>query len=214
MTCEFFEPLDQESIALAIRPVLLLKWGAYCTQFSSGLGGGQNLPRASHKPQVSRNKAETWTEHLQDRAAPFKGSAGIGEGLGIPGTGLDHHQGMGRTVGCLESRQVWRTGHHRHGDNITTVVQEIEQAGPRSEGTVKLENVLTQILPCVLNQSCLLTDVIWENWWVIVKMYLSSKKHSTFRVSDNVLSLQGQEGEGGGEEIIRVLFYSHPCSYD
>ena len=132
--------LDQESIGLAFRLEALLTWGDHCSQFSSGLGGSQNLPRASHKPEVSRNKAETRIEHLQDRAAAFKGSAGIGEGLGISGTGLDHHQGVGRAVGCLESRQVRRTGHHWHGDYVTAIVQEVEQAGSRSEGTVPSEN--------------------------------------------------------------------------
>ena len=29
---------------------IVIKWSAYCAQFSSGVGGGQNLPRASHKP--------------------------------------------------------------------------------------------------------------------------------------------------------------------
>ena len=42
---------------------------------------------------------------------------------------------MGRALGCLESRQVSRTGYHGYGDNITAAFQEIEQACKRSQGT-------------------------------------------------------------------------------
>lgn len=48
---------------------------------------------------------------------------------------MDYHQRMGRTLGCLESRQVSRTGYHGYGDNITAAFQEIEQACQRSQGT-------------------------------------------------------------------------------
>lgn len=48
---------------------------------------------------------------------------------------MDNHQGMGRALGCLESRQVSRTGYHRYGDNITAAFQETEQVGQRSQGT-------------------------------------------------------------------------------
>ena len=42
---------------------------------------------------------------------------------------MDNHQRMGRALGCLESRQVSRTGYHRYGDNITAAFQETEQVG-------------------------------------------------------------------------------------
>ena len=192
---------------LALSPVLLFKWGAYCTQFSSGLGGGQNLPWASHKPEVSRNKAQTRIEHLQDRAATFKGSAGIGEGFGIPGTGLDHHQGMGRTLGCLEGRQVWRTRHHWHGDNITTVVQETEQAGPRSEGTAESGHFDTNFARV---DPVLLTD--WRNFGKIEGFFESWASSVNGPLLLEIL--QGQrvwrKGERRDREILRVLFLSPP----